>query len=182
MCVCLPCPTATVCGRLPASQPASLCVCVCVNFFVAYFSGWRIFFMFAYFISILFLPNTQPALACSVCVCVCIYIHCKICHENQQKCTPSSAHTHTPATPTHTHTQRGKMHVNEPQFAVFSFRFAAIVKFSRRMPQLKKIVIKRDREREGNTLPCVCDHCNCISILLLVSLEEKLDKPRSARK
>lgn len=102
VCVCLPCTTATVCGLLCVC----LCVCGCVwQFFRsifragAYFSCLHISFQF-YFFPI----HTAPTRSLCVCQCVCIYMHCKICHENQQKCTPSRAHTHTHSY-THWHTK-----------------------------------------------------------------------------
>lgn len=82
--------------------------------------------MFAYFISILFLACTRarllspPSLSLYISVYVCIYIHCKICHENQQKCTASSyTHTHK-----HSHTRLLAAREYEPPFAVFSFQLS----------------------------------------------------------
>lgn len=82
---------------------------------------------------------------------------------------------------THTHTLAHKMHVNEPQFAVFSFRFS--VCSNRKILTPHAIAEKNTlREREGNrergARECMCDHCNCISILLLVSLEGNSTKKR----
>lgn len=159
---------------------ATVCVCaaVCGNFFVAYFGPAHIFHVCIFHFNFISSRYTQPPLALSVCVCqygcVCIYMHCKICHENQQKCTPSRAHTHS-------HTLAHKMHVNEPQFAVFSFRFSVCSNRKILTPHAtaeKNTLRETERDRERGTRECMCDHCNCISILLLVSLEGNSTKKR----